>query len=126
MKIHFFLPFQCTASGLPLNQLFVEELALLLSRAAISTGKDFPANFGETLAMDALVALHGQTRATAVPFSEQIDVKYLTAVEGLIAPQFAQANWAAKVSNYMYECAAASQRTQKKCTSNFQISGSAL
>jgi hypothetical protein len=122
-----------------LNQLFVEELALLLSRAAISTGsadptafikglygKDFPANFGETLAMDALVALHGQTRATAVPFSEQIDVKYLTAVEGLIAPQFAQANWAAKVSNYMYECAAASQRTQKKCTSNFQISGSAL
>ena len=109
--------------------MFVEELALHLSRASITTGnsepiaflkslyaKDFPASFGETLAMDTLVALHGKTRQLDAPFSQQIDLKKMAEVEAIIAPLIAQANWASKVSNYMYETAASGQRTQQQCT----------
>jgi len=116
-----------TKFGQPLVQHFVEELGLHISRAAIASGnadplqfmkslytKDFPSNLGETMAMDVLVGLHGQYRDQAKPFSQQIKAETVAKVEARLAPLFASADWAGKVSFYMHEVAAVPLEDQRK------------
>ncbi len=116
-----------------LLEMFVHEMALHLSRAALLTGnadpadfvkqlraKDFPANLGETLAMDTLCSLSGGAeRDTAKPFSAQIDAVRVDQVLKLIAPLLAAPTWPQQVARYMVEIDLTKGDKQKLQTSEY-------